>query len=451
MKKFLLITYAFPPMGLVGAIRPYKLCRYLPSKGWVPEVITVNPRKGLHLDFTLLENIPEAVIVHRTKTFDPVLIYRQYRKETKGKGKNDTKLNAGKNKNDLKYNNKYIINMIELIKNIFLNALSTPDHQVFWNIFIFITGIRILLKEKNIQFIMTSSPPHSSQIAGMILSILFRKPYIVDYRDPWNDIFVIKKGYIRSKIEILLESCIIKRANYVISTSETYANVLKKRYIRYNEGGKYVYITNSFEKELFLSINSVSSPIFTISYLGIFYPQYNPYYFFKVLSVYLNQYNIGKGKISLKIIGNIDKNTNDILYKYNLLEILDITGRVNHEEAIKIAKSSDLLLLLMGTTELTPKGWIPSKLIEYIACGKPILGIVPEGEAAKIIRNTNTGYVITTEDEESIITILKKEHERKMNGEIYINNSESKEIDKYSNDYQTTKFIELFNLMSNYK
>ena len=149
--------------------------------------------------------------------------------------------------------------------------------------------------------------------------------------------------------------------------------------------------------------------------------------------------------ISLKIIGNIDLSTKDILNKYHLLEVTDVTGRVNHLEAIKIAKSSDLLLLLMGTTELTPKGWIPSKLIEYIACGKTILGIVPEGEAAEIIRKTNTGYVITNEDEEEIMNIIKKEHDRKNAGKNTIQNAETQEIEKFSNDYTISKFTELFN------
>jgi hypothetical protein len=448
MKKFLLITYAFPPMGLVGAIRPYKLCRYLPNKGWVPEVITVHPRKGLHLDFTLLESIPETVIVHRTKTFDPVLIYREYRNGTKRKEENETKLNAINNRNDSKYKKSYIINKIEPIKNILLNALSTPDHQVFWNIFILLTGSRILRREKDIQFIMTSSPPHSSQIGGMILSILFRKPYIVDYRDPWNDIFVIKKSRIRKRIEESLESWIIKKTKYVISTSETYASMLKKRFNVYNESNKYVYITNSYEKEFFNSIKTVSSPIFTMSYLGIFYPQYNPYYFFKALSIYLKRYNIGKGNIILKIIGNIDISTRQVLEKFNLLEITDVTGRVNHEEAIRMAKSSDLLLLLMGTTELTPKGWIPSKLIEYVACGKPILGVLPEGEAAEIIRKTRTGYAITSEDDEAIIKIIKKEYNRKKEGKMNIQDTESGEVEKFENDYTILKFNELFNSLS---
>jgi glycosyltransferase involved in cell wall biosynthesis len=150
----------------------------------------------------------------------------------------------------------------------------------------------------------------------------------------------------------------------------------------------------------------------------------------------------------LKIIGNIDGSTKEILRKFHLLEVTDVVGRVNHEKAIKIAKSSDLLLLLMGTTELTPKGWIPSKLIEYIACGKTILGIVPEGEAASIIRKTRTGFVVTSEDEEAIVNIIKKEYERKKAGIKSDIVPEYKEIDKYSKDYTITKFAELFNSIS---
>lgn len=432
-------------MGLVGAIRPYKLCRYLPGKGWVPEIITVHPRKGLSLDLSLLKNIPNEVVVHRTKNFDPTLIYNEYRNRLKRK--EEKKYNTS-NKNFMNISadgNNCIYNILYKIKNILLNFVSIPDHQVFWNIFILLTGFRILRREKDIQFIMVSSPPHSSQAGGMLLSILFKKPFIVDFRDPWNDIFVIKKSWIRRKIEESLESCIINKAKYVISTSETYANMLKKRLGRNNDWDKYLCITNSFEKAFFDSINPISSPVFTMSYLGIFYPQYNPYYFFKVLSLFIERYNIGKENLSLKIIGDIDKSTRNILEKYNLLEIVDITGRVNHEEAIRIVKSSDLLLLLMGTTELTPKGWIPSKLIEYVACGKPILGIVPEGEAAEIIRKTKTGYVITNEDEEAIIEKIEKEYNWKKEEKKSAIYPDYREIDKFSNDYTIKMFSDLFN------
>ena len=43
MKKFLIISYAFPPTNVVGALRPYRLCRYLPQYGWEPTVLTSRP------------------------------------------------------------------------------------------------------------------------------------------------------------------------------------------------------------------------------------------------------------------------------------------------------------------------------------------------------------------------------------------------------------------------
>jgi len=271
----------------------------------------------------------------------------------------------------------------------------------------------------------------------------------VDYRDPWNDVALLEKllnkSNIRKKIEESLESIIIKKAKYVISTSETYASILKIRLGDLNKPNKYVCITNSYEKEYFDSIQPVILPKFTISYLGIFYPLCKPYYFFKVLAKYIKHYNIVKDNISLKIIGNLDIYTRKILEDYHLLEITEVTGRVNHKEAISIAKSSDLLLLLMGTTDLTPKGWIPSKLIEYIACGKPIIGIVPEGEAAEIIRNTKKVNAITSENEEAIIKIIKHDYDMKDNDVMSVQYPNYKEIEKFSNEHTISKFIGLFN------
>jgi hypothetical protein len=434
-------------MGLVGAIRPYKICRYLPEKGWVPEVITVNPRKGLKLDFTLSGNIPGFINIYRTKNFDPIIMYREYCERKTYKNKiNEKELSNKYSPSEYGKNNDKKYNIWGEIKNTLFGLVSTPDHQVFWNYFVLKEGYRVLRrdKNKNIRFIMTSSPPHSSQIGGILLAMCFKIPYIVDYRDPWNDIYLFKKSHVRKIIETAMESFIIKRARYVISTSRTYSDALRNRFKRICDGEKFICITNSYEKELFESIIPTESPVFTISYLGIFYPQYQPYYFFKVLSEYVKRNNFNETNIKLKIIGNVDSSTSGALKENDLLGVTEITGRVSREEAIRIAKSSDLLLLLMGTTELTPRGWIPTKLIEYLACGKTILGILPEGEAAEIIRETNTGYAITGEDEEAILKAIQTEHGRKINGSSRADERNMKAIEFFSNDNVITRFSELF-------
>jgi glycosyltransferase involved in cell wall biosynthesis len=64
-------------------------------------------------------------------------------------------------------------------------------------------------------------------------------------------------------------------------------------------------------------------------------------------------------------------------------------------------------------------GWIPSKLFQYMASGTPILGLVPEGDVAQIIRETNTGTVIGPNDVEQIKTVIRAAYSAFRRGETH--------------------------------
>src|SRR5438067_4255013 len=71
LKRVLMITYAFPPAAYVGAHRTLKYCKYLPSHGWLPVVLTIDSRRVAHQDPALCRQIPAEVEVHRTRDLDP--------------------------------------------------------------------------------------------------------------------------------------------------------------------------------------------------------------------------------------------------------------------------------------------------------------------------------------------------------------------------------------------
>lgn len=445
-KQFLLISYAFPPIGVVGSLRPYRMCRYLPAKTWTPVVLTVRPRSGIHLDYSLLDKIPTSVAVYRTRNFDPIGIYKK--SLSKMSQKNEALKSSGDGtslvEKKIIFVNPIIRRLIKPLKDTIIGILSTPDHLIFWNIIAIVAGIKILLKYKKIKFIFVTSPPHSSQITGLVLSVLCKKPLIIDYRDPWNDLVRTERSNFRLWFENGLENLIVKKASKVISTSETYSSLLKKRY-NYFKNSKFVTITNSFEKDKIESIEPTYSSKFTMSYLGIFYSEHNPYLFFDALKSCIEKYPYIRKNILLKIIGNGDCKTLEYLNKMNLQDIVEITGRLKHDEAIQNAKSSDLLLLLMGKSKKTNRGWIPSKLFEYLAIKKPILAVVPEGDASQIIKKTKSGYVVTSNNINKIENIIRNEYTHKIEKKQGIRfQPDENEINKYSDCYTINKYLELF-------
>jgi glycosyltransferase involved in cell wall biosynthesis len=65
-----------------------------------------------------------------------------------------------------------------------------------------------------------------------------------------------------------------------------------------------------------------------------------------------------------------------------------------------------LLLLLPDTAK--GRSCIPSKVFNYILTGKPVLALVPDGDAADVIRNTKTGVVIDPRDRAAVKAALRQ-------------------------------------------
>ena len=150
---------------------------------------------------------------------------------------------------------------------------------------------------------------------------------------------------------------------------------------------------------------------FVICYAGIFYPSKDPYTFFRALRTYLDAGSAEKrswisSHLRVQLIGSKDAATLRVVEALRLEPIVRFVERVPHDLAVSMLKASDMALIATGLGPQTRPGWLPSKLFEYLGCRVPILAVTPEGEAADIIRKTESGYVVSTENHAAIGDIL---------------------------------------------
>lgn len=89
MKKVLIITYYWPPMGGGGVQRWLKTTKYLREFDWEPIIFTTeNAEVSIH-DESLLEDIPDGIEIIKVPIWEP---FRLYRSLTGQKGE---KINPG--------------------------------------------------------------------------------------------------------------------------------------------------------------------------------------------------------------------------------------------------------------------------------------------------------------------------------------------------------------------
>ena len=105
MKKVLIIAHEFPPLSIVGALRPFKFAKYLPVFGWEP--IILSRKVGNYterFDETLLAQLKRYVKIYRVFGFEPKIWYYNYSYRLR----NNNALRQKKIKNNISSKNIYL-------------------------------------------------------------------------------------------------------------------------------------------------------------------------------------------------------------------------------------------------------------------------------------------------------------------------------------------------------
>lgn len=394
MKRVLIITYYWPPSGGAGVQRWAKFVKYLPHLGWEPVVLTVDPEYATYpqLDESLLQDIPPGIRVFRTRAFG---VYSLYKKVSSNK-----EVPYGGFANTTKLNLKEKI--LRFIRgNIFL-----PDPRRGWNPYA-LKEARRIIRKMGITHVITTSPPHSTQLIGLKLKKEFPLKWIADLRDPWTDIYYYKDLYPTS-----LATCFNKRwEKQVLQSADlifTVSDSLKELFGTKTgiDAGKINIIHNGYDPDDFTNIpGETNATRFIISYVGTISHRYNISGFIKAWQSLPD--NI-RNSILLRFIGRVPAEVREILQSAIPDHQLEIMGYLPHHEAITHMQTSSVLLLVIPEAE-NNRGIVTGKLFEYIAVRKPVLLLGPaDGDAAQIIRQTERGFVCEPSDETNISRALEE-------------------------------------------
>jgi glycosyltransferase involved in cell wall biosynthesis len=124
-----------------------------------------------------------------------------------------------------------------------------------------------------------------------------------------------------------------------------------------------------------------------------------------------------------------------------LSTITKFVDQMPHEQLLKLYGTTDLQLLVLAHTTIAP-GNLPGKFFEYLASGRPILGVGPaQGDAAEILQQTNAGVIRERDDIEGIKSALMRSYQEWRNG----TGEATGDIQLYSRQHLTEKLISILN------
>ena len=265
---------------------------------------------------------------------------------------------------DSSYKN-YLYKLLKKIYRFFYKFFAWPDYTMFWIYSIWKNRKKI---DIDYDLIISVSLPFSSHVAAYIINRDKNKKWIMDIGDPFslkNNAFENNR-YLYKSLNYYFENKFYKKAHQVVFTHQESANEHKKFF---NIPENKVIIGNpisSFSQSLFqksISYNYETKPI-SVGYFGVLTKGVRSpkevLKFFHKTDFELHWYTNPDSKEMIK--------QNKIDQKCN--KFFDMLTR---NEALE--KMVDSLHCLLSIGNLNP-AQLPSKVIEYISTGKPVLHFV---------------------------------------------------------------------------
>ncbi len=383
-KKVLILSYYWPPSGGSGVQRWMYFAKYLKQLDWEPIVITVDEKQAAypHLDQSLLKEV-EGIRVIKTSTREPLRLYARLSSKSIPQGEVNTKSFFGQ--------------LAAYIRGNFF----IPDARKGWVPFA-VKAAQKLLKEENIDHLITTGPPHSTHLAGLELSALFQLNWWVDFRDPWSDIFYnkqMRRSQRSQAKDAQLEKTVLQKASGVITTiGGELQNNLKEKAPQQH----FIALANGFDAELMNGIDSLPpKDAFHIVYTGLL----THHQAYPTILKALGQLK-GDRPIRFSLAGNIPESIlAEIRTALPHVEVVD-HGYLDHAAAIALMKSGHLLLNFIfegATTQM-----ISGKLLEYFATQVPVLSLGdPLSAAGEFIAKGSCAKMIEHDDYLAIVAFMQ--------------------------------------------
>ncbi|HEA31336.1 MAG TPA: glycosyl transferase family 1 [Leeuwenhoekiella sp.] len=382
MKKVLIISYYWPPAGGPGVQRWLKFATYLPDFDIKPVVyVPENPTYPI-TDKSLIKEVPKSTEILRKPILEPYSWAKLFSK------KETETISSGIISDEKKQTVLQRI-MLYIRGNFFI-----PDARKFW-IKPSVRFLKNYITENKIDAIITTGPPHSLHLIGLVLKAQTGLPWITDFRDPWTSIGYHDKLRLTKssqKKHEQLERQVLQNCDQIITTSPT----TKRDFERITDT-PVTCITNGFEREGDLSIGQ--DAVFSLSHIGSLLEKRNPLVLWKVLGD-LKKEDATFGKaLKINLAGRVSEAVIQAIKNQGLEENLELLGYVTHKEALQLQRKSQILLLIEIDSPET-KAIIPGKVFEYMAARRPILAIGPENaDFFELVATTASGNCFTYDNE----------------------------------------------------
>ena len=391
--RLLVITYYWPPSGGAGVQRCLKWVKYLPELGVEPTVLTVDADQATYpvRDESLLREVPPGVRVLRTATLEP---FGSYQKLTGRAVPHGGFANEGPP--------SFTQKAMRFVR----GNLFIPDPRRGWNTYALAAVAKLLAQGEHFDAVLTSSPPHSTQLIGLALQKKYGLPWLADLRDPWTDIYYtndLHRTAAATWLDAYYEGQVLRRADAVLVTSPETERLFRRKLPDLAKG-KIVVLPNGYDEPDFEQPSAPPADCLRLTHAGTITGRYHIENLLRAVADCARRYPAVP--LRLRFVGQVDAEIRAQVAAAGLAEATEFLPFVPHHESVAYLLASSALLLAIPDVALN-KGILPGKVFEYLAARKPVLCVGPAGsDADTILREAGAGLALPYDDYELMLATL---------------------------------------------
>ena len=377
--KVLIVSFAFPPSNVIGAVRVGKLARYLDRRGHDVRVLTTDflEDRSLPLEISR-ERVFYTEYRQRQHWIDRLVrLLRGHTAGVRGGRREDAPPQGGAPARSLR----------QTFRRHYFGLIHIPDMRCDW-VRTAIPAGRRLIKEWKPEIIFASAPPNTGMIVARRLARAHEIPWVADFRDLWVDNPYYSEPGWRKRIDDILERRILRCAAGLVTVSPIWAEQLHRRH-----GKAVTVIYNGYAEEDFPPVAPRADPggILTIRHMGSIYRGFrDPAALFSAIALLPDQL---RTRINVEFFSDAGDAVLDAAAAHRVENAVAVKPRVPYQRALALQMEADVLLLLQSS-DPRDEGNLPAKLFEYLYARRPILFIGYErGIAARLVIERKAGLV----------------------------------------------------------
>jgi glycosyltransferase involved in cell wall biosynthesis len=264
--------------------------------------------------------------------------------------------------------------------------------------------------------IMVSGPPFSSFQIGARLARLSNIPLVLDYRDEWgiSNRYWENRGVggLMAYVQQRMQRAVLRAAAAVVGTTQASASSLAELIQGSGSNALATCIYNGFDPADFMfddRLQHVADQRLRIVYVGTLWKLTTIAPLVDALLAVGAVEPSFRSRLELVVAGRRTVDEEAQLERLKQAGIpVQLHGYLDHSAAIEVMRSASELCVTLAAVDGAERV-MPAKVFEYLALGRPVLGITPSGELADLLSSVPSASVFDPRDTSGIVNHFRKQ------------------------------------------